>query len=123
MNLTCLEQVFVFKLSFCTMHWRYRAIIQANQQRSFLCGRMQECRIAKLFAKHFKVAEQEKLLESTVIGIASGTPNRLGKLADLAALKLDHLQLLILDVHLDAKQRCVPCQRAISCMDPWQAVV
>lgn len=65
----------------------------------------QECRIAKLFAKHFKVAEQQKLLEGAAVGVASGTPNRLCKLADLGALKTDHLQLLVLDVHLDAKQR------------------
>ena len=65
----------------------------------------QECRIAKLFAKHFKVAEQQKLLEGAAVGIASGTPNRLCKLADLGALKTDHLQLLVVDVHLDAKQR------------------
>ncbi len=65
------------------------------------------CRIAKLFAKHFRVAEQQKLLQGTVVGVASGTPNRLCKLADMDALVLDHLQLLVLDVHLDAKQRWV----------------
>jgi protein CMS1 len=51
------------------------------------------------------VAEQQKLLEGAAVGVASGTPNRLCKLADLGALKTDHLQLLVLDVHLDAKQR------------------
>jgi superfamily II DNA/RNA helicase len=65
----------------------------------------QVCKVAKLFAKHFKVPEQQRLLESTVVGIASGTPNRLNRLADLDALKLDRLRLLLLDVHLDAKQR------------------
>ncbi len=58
------------------------------------------------------MAEQQKLLQGTVVGVASGTPNRLCKLADLDALKLDHLQLLVLDVHLDAKQRWA----AIYCM-------
>lgn len=61
--------------------------------------------MAKLFAKHFKVEEQQKLLDSTVVGIASGTPNRLNKLANLDSLKLDRLRLLVLDVHIDAKQR------------------
>ncbi|CAL8463198.1 g2732 [Coccomyxa elongata] len=72
-----------------------------------LPGLNKVCRIAKLFAKHFKVAEQQKLLQGTVVGMASGTPNRLCKLADMDALKLDHLQLLVLDVHLDAKQRTI----------------
>ncbi|EIE21356.1 hypothetical protein COCSUDRAFT_56575 [Coccomyxa subellipsoidea C-169] len=72
-----------------------------------LPGLNKECRIAKLFAKHFKVAEQQKLLEGATVGVASGTPNRLCKLADLGALKTDHLQLLVVDVHLDAKQRTI----------------
>ena len=67
---------------------------------------MQACRIAKLFAKHFKVPEQQEVLEKEAVGIACGTPHRLCKLADLDALKLDNLRLLVLDVHLDAKQRC-----------------
>lgn len=65
----------------------------------------QVCRIAKLFAKHLKVPEQKKHLEEHVIGVGCGTPNRLLKLADMDALKLDRLRLLVLDVQLDAKQR------------------
>lgn len=62
--------------------------------------------MAKLFAKHFKVGEQQALLEASVVGIACGTPNRLCKLADLGALSLAHCRLILLDVHRDLKQRC-----------------
>ena len=65
----------------------------------------QACRIAKLFAKHMKLPEQQKHLESHVVGVSCGTPNRLLKLADVDALKLDRLKLLVLDMQLDAKQR------------------
>ena len=65
----------------------------------------QVCRIAKLFAKHLKVPEQQKHLQEHMVGIGCGTPNRLLKLADMDALKLDRLRLLVLDVQLDAKQR------------------
>ncbi len=67
----------------------------------------QACRIAKLFAKHMKLPEQQKHLESHVVGVGCGTPNRLLKLADIDALKLDRLKLLVLDMQLDAKQRYV----------------
>ncbi|PSC76809.1 CMSS1 [Micractinium conductrix] len=63
------------------------------------------CRIGKLFAKHFKVAEQEEALRSQVMCIAAGTPNRLCKLADGGALRLDRLAHVVLDVQLDVKQR------------------
>lgn len=42
---------------------------------------------------------------SQVMCLAAGTPNRLCKLADSGALKLDRLKHVILDVNLDAKQR------------------
>ena len=41
-----------------------------------------------------------------VMCLAAGTPNRLCKLADGGALKLDRLKHVVLDVNLDAKQRC-----------------
>ena len=66
---------------------------------------MQICRIAKLFAKHFKVEEQQSDLSSRAVNIASGTPNRMTKLAESGHLKLDRLQLLLLDCALDAKNR------------------
>jgi protein CMS1 len=65
------------------------------------------CRVAKLFAKHFKVSEQIEYLEHNVLRVASGTPNRLAKLAEeeTAALKVDRLELVILDRHQDVKKR------------------
>ena len=66
---------------------------------------MQACRIAKLFAKHFKLAEQQEHLQQHALCIAAGTPNRLGKLADMEALKLSQVKLIVLDVHQDAKKR------------------
>ena len=69
------------------------------------CLSLQACRIAKLFAKHIKVPEQQQHLDSHAVGIGCGTPNRLLKLADIDALKLGRLRLLVLDVQLDAKQR------------------
>ena len=66
---------------------------------------VQACRVAKLFAKHLKVPEQQKRLDSSPVGIGCGTPNRILKLADTDALKLDRLRLLVLDMQLDAKQR------------------
>ncbi|KAA6425256.1 MAG: hypothetical protein FRX49_04751, partial [Trebouxia sp. A1-2] len=52
------------------------------------------CRIAKLFAKHIKVAEQQQYLQQHPLCIAAGTPNRLCKLADIEALQLSQLQLI-----------------------------
>ena len=79
---------------------------------------VQECRIAKLFAKHVKVEEQKTSLESHASGIACGTPHRLCKLADEGALSLQRLQLLVIDLHIDAKQRYVRFSRlGFSCID------
>lgn len=66
--------------------------------------------MAKLFAKHFKVGEQQEGLSKAPVAIAVGTPNRLGKLADLGALRLDRVKYLLVDVALDAKQRCALCR-------------
>lgn len=66
---------------------------------------VQACRIAKLFAKHLKVAQQQEYLQQHPACIAAGTPNRLCKLADIEALQLSKLRLVVLDVSQDAKQR------------------
>lgn len=44
-------------------------------------------------------------LRGQVTCVAAGTPNRLCKLADSGALRLDRLKHVVLDVALDAKQR------------------
>ncbi|KAI9308528.1 U3-containing 90S pre-ribosomal complex subunit-domain containing protein [Cunninghamella echinulata] len=54
-------------------------------------------RIAKLFAKHFKMSEQVEFLKSTPIHLAVGTPNRISALVDNGHLKLDQLELVVLD--------------------------
>ena len=71
---------------------------------------LQACRIGKLFAKHFKVAEQQDFLAVQPVCLAVGTPHRLLELAALASLKLDKLKLIVVDVQLDAKQRCDGCE-------------
>lgn len=86
-----------------------------------------EVDVAKLFSKHFKLAEHAEYLNKTKVGIAVGTPNRIGKLlSDTGAfwfslapslwhpdeypsaesLHLTHLSHIILDTtYLDAKRR------------------
>lgn len=41
--------------------------------------------VAKLFAKHFKLAEHVEYLQKTKVGIAVGTPGRIGKLLEAGA--------------------------------------
>ncbi|GJJ72208.1 protein CMS1 [Entomortierella parvispora] len=62
-------------------------------------------KIGKLFAKHLKVPEQVYFLERTVSHICVGTPGRVDKLIEEGALKLDRLELILLDCHRDAKKR------------------
>lgn len=73
--------------------------------KNLACRTLQACKVAKLFAKHFKVPEQQALLTKTAPAIGVGTPHRLSQLAALGALKLDRLSLVLVDVALDAKQR------------------
>ncbi|KAF9972173.1 hypothetical protein BGZ73_004761 [Actinomortierella ambigua] len=64
-------------------------------------------KVGKLFAKHLKVPEQVHFLENTVTHICTGTPNRIEKLIQDDALKLDRLELIVLDCFKDAKQRTI----------------
>ena len=43
--------------------------------------------VAKLFARHFKLAEHVSYLRRTKIGSAVGTPGRIGKLLEAGASK------------------------------------
>lgn len=63
--------------------------------------------MAKLFAKHFKLAHHITYLQRTKIAAAVGTPGRIGKLLrDTDALSISALSHIILDVtHTDAKKR------------------
>ncbi|KDR73448.1 hypothetical protein GALMADRAFT_124540 [Galerina marginata CBS 339.88] len=63
--------------------------------------------VAKLFAKHFKLAQHVTYLKRTKIGAAVGTPGRLGKLLnETDALNVSALSHIILDItYKDAKNR------------------
>lgn len=61
-------------------------------------------KIAKLFAKHFKVQEQMQILGRNHFPIAVGTPNRLSKLAELGALKFNKTTCVIVDLAIDSKK-------------------
>ncbi|XP_013416299.1 protein CMSS1 isoform X2 [Lingula anatina] len=57
----------------------------------------EKCKVAKLFAKHMKIEEQKKYLDSTVIQMGVGTPHRINALIEEGALKVDQIQHIILD--------------------------
>jgi hypothetical protein len=63
-----------------------------------------KCKIAKLFAKHFKVEGQVEVLSKQSFPCAVGTPNRLAKLIELGALSLSKTQIILLDEFLDEKR-------------------
>ncbi|KAK8861700.1 hypothetical protein IAR55_002523 [Kwoniella newhampshirensis] len=64
--------------------------------------------VAKLFAKHFKLADQIKYLEKTKVSIAVGTPARVGKLLAEGAIKITSNTVVLLDVsHKDSKTRTI----------------
>ncbi|KAJ9071071.1 Protein cms1 [Entomophthora muscae] len=66
------------------------------------CG---ELKVAKLFAKHLKVEEQTTFLKSSDITLGAGSPNRITKLVELGSLKLDRLQVVVIDLFKDPKHR------------------
>lgn len=62
--------------------------------------------VAKLFAKHFKLADQAKYLSHSRVAVAVGTPARLAKLLADGALKVSNQTVVLLDVgHRDSKNR------------------
>jgi hypothetical protein len=62
-----------------------------------------KCKIAKLFAKHFKLQDQVDILTKGKFPVAVGTPNRVMKLAEYGALQLHHTRLIVIDMKKDAK--------------------
>ena len=66
--------------------------------------RNDERQIAKLFAKHFKIEDQIWFLEHESIHMGVGTPNRLQALVDQGHLKLDNLELLVIDTERNPKK-------------------
>ncbi|KAH3737358.1 hypothetical protein DPMN_043941 [Dreissena polymorpha] len=57
----------------------------------------EECRCAKLFAKHMKLPEQQKFLEKSVVHMGIGTPSRILALIKSGHLKLAHLSAVVVD--------------------------
>ncbi|BFZ64581.1 Protein cms1 [Saitoella coloradoensis] len=64
--------------------------------------------VAKLFAKHMKLAEHVKFVSENRLGFGVGTPNRVLALIQQDALKVDHMQRIFIDASWkDAKQRSI----------------
>lgn len=61
-------------------------------------------KVAKLFAKHFKIEDQIWFLEHEAIHMGVGTPNRLQALIEQGHLKLDNLELVVIDTERNAKK-------------------
>ncbi|XP_060065423.1 uncharacterized protein C3orf26 homolog [Ylistrum balloti] len=73
------------------------AIRSVQLNREILDFKSDECKIAKLFAKHFKLEEQQKFLTKRVCHIGVGTPNRLHALMKSGSLHLDNIVAVVLD--------------------------
>ena len=59
-------------------------------------------KVAKLFAKHFKLQDQIELLQKRW-PVVVGTPNRLAKLAETGALSFAATRLILIDAGKDSK--------------------
>lgn len=56
-----------------------------------------QCKTAKLFAKHMKLEEQTNFLKKNIIQAGVGTPNRIAALLDNGYLSLHQTSLVVLD--------------------------
>lgn len=64
--------------------------------------------VAKLFARHFKLSDQQAFLSSYISPVAVGTPQRLVDLIHSGSLKLDQLNAIVLDASwTDQKMRTI----------------
>ncbi|KAG0172133.1 cms1 ribosomal small subunit [Apophysomyces sp. BC1034] len=61
-------------------------------------------KVAKLFAKHMKIEEQIYYLEKQPLHLGVGTPNRIKALVDQGHLRLDRLELVVVDTERNAKR-------------------
>ncbi|KAJ3217444.1 cms1 ribosomal small subunit [Dinochytrium kinnereticum] len=64
-------------------------------------------KIAKLFARHMKIKDQERFLKAKDVDVYIGTPNRIAKLMDTGALPLNNVSHVIFDGSLDKKDRTI----------------
>ena len=70
------------------------------------CPKLQKgCRIAKLFAKHIKISEQQSYLDKHPICIACGTPNRLLTLSASCHIQYSRLLWIVLDMRPNPKSQ------------------
>ncbi|XP_062577120.1 protein CMSS1-like [Saccostrea cucullata] len=73
------------------------AIRAVQLNRDITDFKTEECKCAKLFAKHFKIEEQQKYLSKNVCHIGLGTPNRICSLIKNGSLHLDSVKSVVLD--------------------------
>jgi protein CMS1 len=78
--------------------------IRATEIIKSVSSKLIKCKIAKLFAKHFKLEEQIDMLSKEYFPIAIGTPSRLRKLIEYGALKLTATKVVLVDITPDVKQ-------------------
>ncbi|XP_061177331.1 protein CMSS1-like [Saccostrea echinata] len=73
------------------------AIRAVQLNRDITDFKTEECKCAKLFAKHFKIEEQQKYLSKNICHIGLGTPNRICSLIKNGSLHLDSVKSVVLD--------------------------
>ena len=61
-------------------------------------------KVAKLFAKHMKIQEQAEFLKKEPVHLVVGTPNRVKALIEQEHIKLDNLELVVVDTERNAKR-------------------
>lgn len=80
----------------------------AQSKRQGPAAATREPTVAKLFARHFKVEEQDTWLRAQAAPLAVGTPHRIQALLERGALRLDHAAVLVVDFSwTDAKKRTI----------------
>ncbi|KAI1919201.1 Protein cms1 [Ophidiomyces ophidiicola] len=85
---------------------RSNCINLADRLRALRPFQNNEFTVAKLFAKHIKLAQAQEFVKKTRIGIGVGTPARLNDLAESGALSLDSLKYVVIDgSYIDQKKR------------------
>lgn len=78
----------------------------ADVTRALRCFQTKESLVAKLFAKHIKLAEAVELVKKSRIGVGVGTPQRIIDLIDNGALSVEKLERIVVDAsHIDQKKR------------------
>ncbi|KAH9819233.1 U3-containing 90S pre-ribosomal complex subunit-domain containing protein [Melampsora americana] len=81
-----------------------RAVELCKQVKPLLPSPKTSGGVAKLFARHFKLSEHITHLSTAPVAVGVGTPDRLSKLIEAKAIKLDRLRWIMLDTTwLDTK--------------------